>query len=252
MINLYYIKGDVYVFNVDNWFELRKSHRIIGEIVGSTLFVPSLPVKLLPEEVVFLLGKNIAKLYEIEGVPNCDGVFEAELLEKQKVEYKKVRYQQLDRFLDHIVEQRRENGDETSVKDIIEEELEKSCTVDINNFIHPIFLENIHERDLKQLSVEKIHPKTNQLKIQIYSDLWSKGYYITHGHKFGGDFLVYVGDPAAYHAMFIVRCVGDSQPLSPQEIVAFGRLGTSVRKRAILASIMEGVVGYVTINWIDA
>lgn len=30
-------------------------------------------------------------------------------------------------------------------------------------------------------------------KYKIYSDLWNKGYYITSGIKFGGDYLLYPG-----------------------------------------------------------
>ena len=41
-------------------------------------------------------------------------------------------------------------------------------------------------------SVENIHI-TNELKSKIFEDLWNKGFYITDGSKFGGDFLAYPG-----------------------------------------------------------
>ena len=41
-------------------------------------------------------------------------------------------------------------------------------------------------------SVENIHI-TNELKFKIFEDLWNKGFYITDGSKFGGDFLAYPG-----------------------------------------------------------
>ena len=41
-------------------------------------------------------------------------------------------------------------------------------------------------------SVENIHI-TNDLKFKIFEDLWNKGFYITDGSKFGGDFLAYPG-----------------------------------------------------------
>lgn len=32
-----------------------------------------------------------------------------------------------------------------------------------------------------------------QLRYKTYKDLWERGYYVTSGGKFGGDFLVYPG-----------------------------------------------------------
>ena len=40
-----------------------------------------------------------------------------------------------------------------------------------------------------------------------FKDLWNNSYYVSEGSKFGGDFLVYCGDPAKYHAKCIVICL---------------------------------------------
>jgi len=32
-----------------------------------------------------------------------------------------------------------------------------------------------------------------RIRYKVFKDLWSKGYYLTCGMKFGGDFLVYEG-----------------------------------------------------------
>lgn len=94
---------------------------------------------------------------------------------------------------------------------------------------------------------------TTALKCAVFKDLWEKGYYITAGEKFGGDFLLYLGDPIAYHAAYIVRCVENpNAKLSPSELVAFGRLGTSVKKKAVFASMDDNeVVSYLAVNWMD-
>lgn len=49
----------------------------------------------------------------------------------------------------------------------------------------------------------------------------------------------------------MVRCVEDcDRTLHSSEIVAFGRLGTSVKKKAVLASLKaDGTVAYITMNW---
>lgn len=51
----------------------------------------------------------------------------------------------------------------------------------------------LNENDIEK--VEWKYPVTSdqQLRYRIYKDLWEKGYYITGGEKFGGDFLVYPG-----------------------------------------------------------
>lgn len=57
-----------------------------------------------------------------------------------------------------------------------------------------------------------------------------------------------------FHAIHIVRCVEDAnESMHPSEIIAFGRLGTSVKKNAVLASLNEDdTISYITINWMDS
>lgn len=47
--------------------------------------------------------------------------------------------------------------------------------------------------DEEDIPVEKLQ-NYSVLKAKIYEDLWHKGYYITDGEKFGGDFLLYPGN----------------------------------------------------------
>lgn len=90
----------------------------------------------------------------------------------------------------------------------------------------------------------------------MYNDLWNKGYFVTSGHKFGGDFLLYLGDPFIFHALYIVRCIENlNEKIHPTEIVAFGRLASSVKKKAVLASFDDDdndKLSYITINWMDS
>ncbi|KAJ8934015.1 hypothetical protein NQ314_013651 [Rhamnusium bicolor] len=262
MIDLLYFENGIFTFAVDDWVVLRKQHRIIGEIIGNTAHVPCLPVKLLPEEALLLLEKGIVNIRQITDV-NSDihsdkqkfQQFENDLLESQIIEYKKSRRMQLESMIDKIVEKRRKINDNRSPEDILNEELEKSSLVTKNNMIWPILLTplNFSQTETKSVTLEDVLKHSTKLKCAVYSDLWEKGYYVTHGDKFGGDFLVYFGDPVCHHAIFIVRCVEPEKNIAPSEIVAFGRLGTSVKKRAVLASVLDNnKVSYITINWIDA
>ncbi|KAL5490525.1 SEN34 [Sanghuangporus weigelae] len=70
----------------------------------------------------------------------------------------------------------------------------------------------------------------------VYRALWEKGYYMGCGIKFGGDYLVYPGDPLRYHSHFVASVLDSSSPLRPMEIIAHGRLGTATKKAHLLCS----------------
>jgi len=80
-------------------------------------------------------------------------------------------------------------------------------------------------------------------RLFTFKDLWNNNYFITEGSKFGGDFLLYSGDPVSYHAKFIVICLHSSKEIENekriQDLVARSRLGTCVKK-TILFSWLEG------------
>ena len=83
----------------------------------------------------------------------------------------------------------------------------------------------------------------NKCRLFTFKDLWNNNYFITEGSKFGGDFLLYSGDPVSYHAKFIVICLHSSKEIENekrmQDLVARSRLGTCVKK-TILFSWLEG------------
>eukprot|EP00092_Neocalanus_flemingeri_P028604 GFUD01031061.1.p1 GENE.GFUD01031061.1~~GFUD01031061.1.p1 ORF type:complete len:334 (+),score=109.71 GFUD01031061.1:51-1004(+) len=80
-------------------------------------------------------------------------------------------------------------------------------------------------------------------KLFTFKDLWNNNYYISEGSKFGGDFLVYSGDPVKYHAKFIVICLNSVVEIENenriQDLVARSRLGTCVKK-TVLFSWLDG------------
>lgn len=256
MITLYFQQGNILLYNVEDWIVLRRIHRIIGDIIGNSLHIPSLPVKISPEEAVFLLNTGIVEIREItknEYDTSQLDTFETQMLEYQITDYKKTRKIQLENVMDMILEQRRKNNDNRSKEDILKEELEKTSPVTKDNMIWPIFLSSdVRQSNSRLIYTDTIKNLTTNVRIQTFQDLHDKGYYLTDGAKFGGDFLVYFGDPICYHAIFIVKCIENEQKISTMEIVTFGRLGTSVKKRAVLASVVDGQICYLTINWIDA
>jgi tRNA splicing endonuclease len=87
----------------------------------------------------------------------------------------------------------------------------------------------------ESLLINKTFYKSNKYK--IYKYFWSLGYFLTCGSKFGGDYLVYPGDPANFHSKFILVCIdsSDSKNLTLKQLITYARMATSVKKTFLLA-----------------
>ncbi|KAG8726237.1 tRNA-splicing endonuclease subunit [Ceratobasidium sp. 428] len=86
----------------------------------------------------------------------------------------------------------------------------------------------------------------------VFRDLWEKGNYLGPGIKFGGNYLVYPGDPLRFHSHFVASVhPSKTSPIRPMDIVAFGRLGTATKKVHLLCGYDDetGVVSYYSIEW---
>lgn len=90
----------------------------------------------------------------------------------------------------------------------------------------------------------------HELRYRIYKDLWERGFFLSAAGKFGGDFLVYPGDPLRFHAHYIAQCWAPDDPIPLQDLVSAGRLGTSVKKTLLLCSPhRNGMVVYTSLQW---
>ncbi|CAH1104731.1 unnamed protein product [Psylliodes chrysocephalus] len=256
MINLYFKNGAILLYNVNDWSTLREQFRIVGEIVGNSLQVPSLPIKISPEEACLLVDKNIVTIQESpKEITKTDAEkrkleqYETELLDAQTMEYKRARRDQLETVADQIMV--KQNNDKTR-EEIISEELAKLTAVTRDNMIWPTNLSastSAYE-NLKPVDINDILKLTTPVKKAVYSDLWHKGYYVTQGDKFGGHFLAYAGDPVCHHALFIVRCKDESERIFSMDLIGFGRLGSSVKKKSVWASLQDNKVSYISMSWL--
>jgi tRNA-splicing endonuclease subunit Sen34 len=99
-----------------------------------------------------------------------------------------------------------------------------------------------------------LYPSTLQERARcgVFRDLWEKGYYMGGGIKFGGEYLVYPGDPLRYHSHFVASVIeAPDTSLRPMEIVAHGRLGTGTKKAHLLCEWNDEtqVVSYLSVEW---
>ncbi|GAA5968223.1 hypothetical protein JCM11641_003777 [Rhodosporidiobolus odoratus] len=93
-------------------------------------------------------------------------------------------------------------------------------------------------------------------RCKVFEDLWRRGFYMGGGLRFGGDFLVYPGDPLRYHSHFTLTVLSTpSTSIMPLDLVAYGRLATAVKKAHLLATWNEaakegeGEAEYVSLEW---
>lgn len=108
------------------------------------------------------------------------------------------------------------------------------------------------EVNIQEVSSEWPYPgqKNHEARYRVFKDLWQKGYYLTNGGKFGGDFLVYPGDPMRFHAHYIAICSPQEKDIALSDIITAGRLGTNVKKTVLLCSAnQDGQVTYTSLQW---
>ncbi|KAG7225954.1 hypothetical protein INR49_018555, partial [Caranx melampygus] len=90
----------------------------------------------------------------------------------------------------------------------------------------------------------------NDVRYQVFRDLRGRGFYLTSAGKFGGDFLVYPGDPLRFHAHFIAVCLSLDEGVSVLDLLSVARLGSNVKKTVLLCSPEpDGGVRYTSLQW---
>lgn len=99
-------------------------------------------------------------------------------------------------------------------------------------------------------SIEGIVP----IKYRVFCDLWERGKWITSGETFGGDFLVYPGEPLYFHASHIVHVLTESETinLSSNLFIAKARMSVAVNKLCIFAYENQETkeIKYQTCRWL--
>lgn len=253
-----------------------------------------LPLSLLPEEVTLLVEEGLGETVrykEMEEKPSqtLKDIFSEcrERCYKEQVkEAARQRREQVKRMADKILEGKRKKFLMKQKKEKKEQVLNGSeqKTKQVNDGIEEVFTltkeEVIQEEEgklqplpqhLQVVEVFTCHPLLDQLtsehcpwpypttkeervKSKVFHDLWCQGFYLTSGIKFGGDFLVYAGDPHLHHAHAIVRCVGEQQlhPGGKFDLVAATRVAASTKKTFVLATLDNSEqVLYRSYHWLE-
>ncbi|BBD71791.1 tRNA-intron lyase [Sulfodiicoccus acidiphilus] len=85
----------------------------------------------------------------------------------------------------------------------------------------------------------------------VYENLRDKGFIVRSGIKFGADYAIYTIGPGVEHAPYLVVALDAASQISVNELMGFGRVSHSVKKRLILALVDEKAkwVRYITFKW---
>ncbi|KAJ3229068.1 tRNA-splicing endonuclease subunit Sen34 [Chytriomyces hyalinus] len=88
-------------------------------------------------------------------------------------------------------------------------------------------------------------------KFKVFENLWERGYFLTSAVKFGGDFLLYPGDPLLHHASHVVVIVPMESKLTPFDIISYARMGRNAKKRILLMQYRSETrtVSEMDLNW---
>lgn len=87
-------------------------------------------------------------------------------------------------------------------------------------------------------------------KIFIYEDIRKRGLIPRPGLKFGADFAVYQQGPGLDHSPYVITALPKGSDLTALELVRAGRLATSVKKKFVIATILQSnKVSYFGFVW---
>ncbi|KAL1917330.1 uncharacterized protein VTP21DRAFT_4986 [Calcarisporiella thermophila] len=104
-------------------------------------------------------------------------------------------------------------------------------------------------QSLQEEATKKIMEICDHNRYVVFEVLWSMGYYIGPGLKFGGDYLLYEGDPLRYHAAKIASVVEWNEEFCLRELVARARLAGGAKKTHWMCAGLAGDVHIFEIKW---
>ncbi|XP_040568805.1 tRNA-splicing endonuclease subunit Sen34 isoform X1 [Lepeophtheirus salmonis] len=265
-----------FVWHLSDVQTLRNDHRIVGNFVGVTKsdIEHGIPLVLMPEEIEYLVSKNIGIVVEYPSlnVPPSDSTvhqchsFLENSYKEQIVLQKAKKATLLEANLDKIVigKQKRKtaedemlDNDDGNSKVFLNQEISKIKDIRKEQSLIQLRIGHVSwtEESVKEVSKEinwrnkyKEYCSTNEkhLRMAAFRDLHSKGFYLSEGFNFGADFLAYPGDPLVFHAKYLIVC----REMDFQENVGMARLANSVNKILLSPSFdAEGLITYKSIEW---
>ena len=246
---------------------------MIGSFIGS---LPSssrqnsefgLPLLLMPEQARQLVDKKIAQIVCYDGIESSNqdlkvwyDKYKVEFWQKNFEQYKNNRKETIIKLADKITEGKLTKMNNEPFVDVdelkrkmIEEEIGKTPELTMEMCPTEIFTKCPLENRTKTI-IDWKYPQCqfDKTKCVIFNHLWNMNYYITNGYKFGCDYLVYEGDPSAFHSKYMIICKIYNQAINDLQIQIAGRLSNSVKKKVLIATTSSDYqIEYSSVEWHD-
>ncbi|XP_031636414.1 tRNA-splicing endonuclease subunit Sen34 [Contarinia nasturtii] len=248
-IKLSLIGDTAYCFNADDYMTIRTEYHIVGRLIGSTVKWPrnislsGLPAIYSPYETQLLIDKGVIQLCkktfsdvpneenEAQYVESCEGHLNA-----YKESYMEKRIGDAKKCMDKILAGKRKKvaklgGDPNEItEEAILEDVRNRAINDVPKaFVQIPTQEPFIELDFEEV---KTAPNIDPIKYHVFCDLWGKGHWITFGAIFGGDFLIYPGEPFHFHASHIIHVLTEEEAKSIPipTFITRSRLSVAVKK----------------------
>ncbi|KAK6457984.1 uncharacterized protein RJT20DRAFT_92194 [Scheffersomyces xylosifermentans] len=221
---------EVLIFNVEDIKRLRDKYGILGILIGTLAQYPqqnfflSVPLKLFIWEVIWLVESGYAQLIDQVNYR----------LDKAKELQSKGKLQN-----NNVIVMTKKDPNSKSASQL--ESREANFIVTPNTDSHKYSKDyrticaddyEVSLKDYLKSYIESTSLSQNQVRsyYQNFKYLKKQGFFINPGLKFGGDLVLYPGDPLRFHSYSIVKF----NMVDLQDFVVGGRLATSVKKNIVI------------------
>jgi tRNA-splicing endonuclease subunit Sen34 len=259
LIPISVVGGRGLIYDLDIVKHLREKYHICGTLIGILPTVPQqnvfmgVPVELMPEDMEYLVKElKVACLVDdVDAHRAAAAGLTRNDIDKISYERDQNHQKQMEIYKENTwqkrkeaLERRRQNGqlDEPPLDEDRETVLQ-SMSLNVKS---AITFKIPSSTSLATYNPNRFTAGNSFLVVppsrgayHIYRELIGKGYYVSPGLRFGGQFLAYPGDPLRYHSHYIVIGYDWDQDFSVLDIVGGGRLGTSVKKCWVIGALDE-------------
>lgn len=230
---IYASAGQYLVFDIATVRRLRSELRVCGIVVGTlpqisqqSIFL-GLPLLLQEEEATYLVERGHAFIVDDARRHDAYTQVAPEDVAARNEARQKIA---LDRALEAGREQKerriatlREKG----LHEVAERVANETKVTDVATRIDTV-------SDFKDEPV--IDTRRSTPRYRLFEFLHDRGYFMTPGLRFGGDFVAYPGDPLRYHSHFTCKAKAADEQWPVMDLVSGGRLGTGVKKSWLVGS----------------
>lgn len=252
------------LYDVDIITWLRKTHNILGVLIGTLPQIPQqnvflgLPLELQPEEARLLVEQGVGYIVDslqwnqqgMQTATSADKAGFRAALDKEGVKAATAMVEQKQQRMERAMKRLQlnsGNGSRGSPSPSVAEQSEEATTEE--SLFNPSLDEDVPSHTLSHTLPWSTTPTTSYITLQpppkhqiirppstnpssyaLFKHLHNLSYFLSPGLRFGCQFLVYPGDPLRFHSHFLATGTEWDEDFDLLDLVGGGRLGTGVKK----------------------